>query len=452
MKIKNLILISIFLVIAILFVPNTVNAVGEKIIKDDFEYKVLSENTVATSKYKGNSANIVIPPKVTLDGVEYDVVSIGSYTFYDMEFIQSVEIPASITSIEQQAFYICTGIKSIEIPDSVTFIGDAAFSRCTTLKTVNMSKNVTTLDQYAFAFCYSLTDINLPDTLTTIGYNAFGSCESLKSIEIPKNVNSISSYAFSYCDRLKEIYFKGTQPPTTLEQNIFADSNEELTIYIPFEYYESYKNAFSNVNVSYCKVETKDNVDTYTIYHADGKNLVFEVTNGIDGVDGANGKDGITPNLRINSKGELEVSYDEGKTWNSLGKVVGEDGKNGADGKDGVDGKDGKDGADGKNGTNGKDGKDATSTTTPNGKDGEDGKDGKTPKLQINSKGELEVSYDEGKTWTSLGNVVGKDGADGKKEVIENEANIKYGIREYIVCALAVLGNIGWIVALKRRK
>ena len=101
---------------------------------------------------------------------------------------------------------------------------------------------------------------------------------------------------------------------------------------------------------------------------------------GVDGADGKDGKDGIdgvTPLLRINEETEFwEVSYDNGKTWTSMGvKASGEDGKdgqNGSDGKDGVD--------------------------------GEDGKDGVTPKLQINPEtSEWEVSYDNGKTWTGLG-------------------------------------------------
>ena len=95
------------------------------------------------------------------------------------------------------------------------------------------------------------------------------------------------------------------------------------------------------------------------------------------------GKDGVTPQLRINKDTNFwEVSYDEGATWVSMevkatgadGKdgVDGTNGKDGADGKDGIDGKDGKDGINGKDGVNGKDGINGT-----NGKDGADGKDGK---------------------------------------------------------------------------
>lgn len=56
---------------------------------------------------------------------------------------------------------------------------------------------------------------------------------------------------------------------------------------------------------------------------------------GHDGLDGMNGKDGVTPKFKI-EKGVLRVSYNEGKTYQDLGKVKGEKGATGAPGKDAV--------------------------------------------------------------------------------------------------------------------
>ncbi|MBR6560983.1 MAG: leucine-rich repeat protein [Alistipes sp.] len=56
--------------------------------------------------------------------------------------------------------------------------------------------------------------------------------------------------------------------------------------------------------------------------------------NGEDGQDGVNGADGISPKLKIEND-YWYISYDNGVTWEELGKATGEDGKNGADGKDG---------------------------------------------------------------------------------------------------------------------
>lgn len=58
---------------------------------------------------------------------------------------------------------------------------------------------------------------------------------------------------------------------------------------------------------------------------------------------GKDGADGITPQLKI-EEDYWYISYDNGQTWDKLGKAVGEDGKDGADGADGENGKDGANG------------------------------------------------------------------------------------------------------------
>ena len=52
---------------------------------------------------------------------------------------------------------------------------------------------------------------------------------------------------------------------------------------------------------------------------------------GADGATGTNGKDGITPQLKIENE-YWYVSYDNGKTWEEIGKATGKDGENGARG------------------------------------------------------------------------------------------------------------------------
>ena len=60
-------------------------------------------------------------------------------------------------------------------------------------------------------------------------------------------------------------------------------------------------------------------------------------TNGSNGTNGTNGVDGITPSFKIENDYWF-VSYDNGVTWQQLGKATGEDG---TDGNDGIDGEDG---------------------------------------------------------------------------------------------------------------
>lgn len=59
--------------------------------------------------------------------------------------------------------------------------------------------------------------------------------------------------------------------------------------------------------------------------------------NGKDGTNGKDGKDGVTPQLKIED-GYWYLSYDNGSTWQKLGKATGNNGLNGANGADGEDG------------------------------------------------------------------------------------------------------------------
>ena len=63
---------------------------------------------------------------------------------------------------------------------------------------------------------------------------------------------------------------------------------------------------------------------------ADGKDGV----DGTDGIDGINGKDGITPQFKIENN-YWYISYDNGASWDMLGKATGSNGLDGIDGTDG---------------------------------------------------------------------------------------------------------------------
>lgn len=67
---------------------------------------------------------------------------------------------------------------------------------------------------------------------------------------------------------------------------------------------------------------------------------------GVDGQDGKNGKDGKTPYLRIEN-GRWMLSMDNQSSWKDIGQATGERGPEGRPGTDGRNGRDGKDGEDG---------------------------------------------------------------------------------------------------------
>ena len=153
-------------------------------------------------------------------------------------------------------------------------------------------------------------------------------------------------------------------------------------------------------NVS--EVRSNGEVIGYTISF--GKSDTITIYHGQDGQDGANGKDGYTPQIGV-MKDTDNIYY-----WTLDGEWL-LDAKGNKIKAVGVDGKDGQDGTNGSNGSNGTDGEDGQDGT--NGTNGKDGADGITPRLKIEND-YWYVSYDNGATWVQLGKATGEDGKDGQ--------------------------------------
>lgn len=87
------------------------------------------------------------------------------------------------------------------------------------------------------------------------------------------------------------------------------------------------------------QIGVREDVDGVIYWTIDGDWLLDENGNkvkavgadGADGTDGVDGQNGTTPSLKI-EEGYWYVSLDGGATWTELGKATGEDGKDGADG------------------------------------------------------------------------------------------------------------------------
>lgn len=94
-------------------------------------YHIMSDNpqnAEIISSVQSDTA-LVIPAKVTIDGIDCSVVSICSEAFYRSE-LRSITIPDGITSIGNNAFSNCSQLKDVTIPKSVTFMGYTVFQNC----------------------------------------------------------------------------------------------------------------------------------------------------------------------------------------------------------------------------------------------------------------------------------------------------------------------------------
>lgn len=177
-----------------------------------------------------------------------NVISIGSYAFYNCQNITTIGLPASIKSIGSEAFRNCRALSTINFPEGLTTIGsyafhcntssyydeqgyyhekggslkeinlptslqtlgEYAFGYQTSLEKANIAEGLTAINNYTFYYCTSLTDLTLPTSLQTIKYEAFYRCSSLKKLELPEGLTTINEYAFANCQALKEVILPST--------------------------------------------------------------------------------------------------------------------------------------------------------------------------------------------------------------------------------------------------
>ena len=198
-----------------------------KVCIDNIYYNLNGDDKTAevtyNVKYEGYiEGDLVIPEKVTYEGVEYTVTSIGESAFYSTNYVDptSVKIPGTVTTIREYAFRSCD-FRIIEIPEGVTTIGKQAFYSCT--------------------YCHELY---LPSTLTSIGSQAFGW----------GNLTKVFSSTENPCELPEDAFDEDRYQAATLGVPVGAISNYQNT---------NYWNKFQKI------------VETETIAGADGKPLRY---------------------------------------------------------------------------------------------------------------------------------------------------------------------------------
>lgn len=170
---------------------------------DGIKYYLNRDKTAEVAK-SNVTGDIVIPEKITVDGVDYSVTSIGSQAFIECNALTSVAMP-SVTSIGWEAFCYCSSLNSVDMP-SVKSISGCVFEGCSSLTSVTMP-SVTSIGGQAFSCCSSLTSVDMP-SVTSIGDDAFERCPII-NLSLPATLTSIGNQCFT---ETREITLAATTP------------------------------------------------------------------------------------------------------------------------------------------------------------------------------------------------------------------------------------------------
>lgn len=174
------------------------------------------------SSYNNKITSLTLPSRLK---------QISTYTFRNMDHLQSIVIPDSVTSIGQSAFYNCDALRTVTIGAETQSIGQECFRDCDALRTVIMGNKVRSIGSLAFYSCDRLQSINLSEALDTLGADAFQECINLtEPITIPATLRTIPEYAFYGCQNLKGVIFN--EGLVTIKNYAFynCDALTELTL------------------------------------------------------------------------------------------------------------------------------------------------------------------------------------------------------------------------------
>lgn len=123
--------------------------------------------------------------------------------------LESITIPASITSIGGSAFKDCISLKSVVFEGAVTkFNNGQTFYGCTALETVDLG-TCTTTGGKMFYKCSSLKSIVIPNTITRLSDEIFYGSGISGEVIIPASVTSSGNNIFKECTGITKVVVNG---------------------------------------------------------------------------------------------------------------------------------------------------------------------------------------------------------------------------------------------------
>lgn len=154
---------------------------------------------------------------------------------------KNIEIGKCVSSIDDRAFNAPQIVTSVTIGENVATIGNSSFFLCPKVPTLTIPNSVRTIGETAFSGWRSITELTIPSGVVSIGNQAFSQCSALTSVII-EGSTTFENLVFAMCSGLTSVTCLATTPPT-VGFNMFYDTSNALTIYVPSASVNAYKTA-----------------------------------------------------------------------------------------------------------------------------------------------------------------------------------------------------------------
>ena len=153
------------------------------------------------------SGDIVIPEKITYEGVEYTVVATAANAFVDCKDLTSVTLPATCVTIGRNTFKGCSSLRVSPIPETAISVGSGVFNGCSSIEEITIVPGWNKPISEEFANCSNLKRLIIADgeTPVVMKLSAFGNNAdartALASIEYIYMGRNVDASAYTNADQ-----------------------------------------------------------------------------------------------------------------------------------------------------------------------------------------------------------------------------------------------------------
>ena len=132
-------------------------------------------------------------------------------------------------------------ITSFTFGENVQVIPAGLCKKMTRLDSVDIPATVTSVGQQAFMYCSSLRSFRFPQGVPTVATSVLEGCTALRSVVIPSSVTQINQDAFYGCSGLQTIYNYAFTPQTITERAVYNVNKSTCLLYVPIDYIGLYR-------------------------------------------------------------------------------------------------------------------------------------------------------------------------------------------------------------------
>ena len=145
-------------------------------------------------------------------------------------FVETIEIPDTVTEIRDSSFRYCLRLSSLKLPSRLASIGGGVCEACNNLLSITIPESVTFIGPNSFQHCRLMTSLKMPKSWKAIGDRFYNNKQYFVSFKIPSSISLLNGEEYISSSRK---HFSIPSYVTTLAPQCFYAQVSLQSIHIP---------------------------------------------------------------------------------------------------------------------------------------------------------------------------------------------------------------------------